>query len=162
MKIQVIITGGTIDKSYDMSNGTLHFVDSHIPNMLTEARSRGDIELDKIMLKDSRDMTDSDHLQLITHCRDCAADHIIVTHGTDTMVDSARLLAEVIEDKTIVLTGAMVPYVFDKSDALFNLGCAFSAVQCLPAGVYVTMNGRVFEAHNVVKNREEGVFETLG
>jgi L-asparaginase len=161
MKIQLIITGGTIDKSYNMSNGLLHFVDSHIPNMLTEARCRADFELEKIMLKDSLDMTDSDRLQLITACRDCSAERIIISHGTDTMVDSARLLADAVDDKTIVLTGAMIPYVFEKSDALFNLGSAFSAVQCLPVGVYITMNGRVFEAHNVIKNREEGVFEAI-
>ena len=161
MKIQFIITGGTIDKSYNMHNGELHFVDSHIPNMLAEGRCKADFELEKLMLLDSRDMADTDRIDLIRACREADADRIIISHGTDTIVETARLLADAVEDKTIVLTGAMVPYVFEKSDALFNLGGAFSAVQCLPPGVYITMNGRVFEAHNVVKNREEGVFEAL-
>ncbi len=161
MKIQFIITGGTIDKSYNMNNGELHFVDSHIPNMLAESRCKADFELEKLMLLDSRDMTDSDRVDLIRACRESDTDRIIISHGTDTIVESARLLADAVENKTIVLTGAMVPYVFEKSDALFNLGSAFSAVQCLPPGAYITMNGRVFNAHNVVKNREEGVFEAL-
>ena len=161
MKIKVLITGGTIDKSYNMSNGELHFVDSHIPAMLSEGRCRADFELDKILLKDSLDMTDADRLLIATTCQNSGASKIIITHGTDTMVQTAQLLDEMVSDKTIVLVGAMVPYVFDKSDSLFNLGTAFAAVQCLPSGVYVTMNGQVFSADNVVKNREEGVFETL-
>ena len=161
MKIKVLITGGTIDKSYNMHNGELHFVDSHIPAILTEARCKADFELDKLMLKDSLDMTDQDRLQILSSCQDSDPSKIIITHGTDTMVQTAQILKEQVEDKTIVLTGAMVPYVFDKSDGLFNLGTAFSAAQCLPSGVYIAMNGQVFKAGNVVKNREEGVFERL-
>ncbi len=160
MKIKLIITGGTIDKSYNMHNGELHFVDSHIPAMLNEGRCRADLDIDTLMLKDSLDMSESDRLQLLSACLQAAPSKIIITHGTDTMVQSAQLLQQV-KDKTIVLTGAMIPYVFDKSDALFNLGSAFTAVQCLPAGVYVAMNGQVFKADDVVKNREEGVFEPL-
>lgn len=161
MKIKFIITGGTIDKSYNMNNGELHFVDSHIPNMLTEARCKADFELDKIMLKDSLEMTESDRLQIVQSCREAEADHVIISHGTDTMVETARMLADMVSDKTIVLTGAMIPYVFEKSDSLFNLGTAFAAVQSLPAGCYITMNGKIFNAHEVIKNREEGVFESL-
>lgn len=161
MKIRVFITGGTIDKSYNMQNGELHFVDSHIPAMLAESRCKADYELDKLMLKDSHDISDSDRLQILSACMQCEEAKIIITHGTDTMVKTAQLLAEHIDDKTVVLTGAMIPYVFEKSDSLFNLGTAFSAVQCLPAGVYITMNGRVFNANDVVKNLEEGVFESL-
>lgn len=161
MKIRLFITGGTIDKSYNMQNGELHFVDSHIPSMLTEGRCHADYSLDKIMLKDSLDMTDSDRLEILNACLQADESKIVITHGTDTMVQTAQLLADHIDDKTVVLTGAMVPYVFKKSDSLFNLGSAMSAVQCLPYGVYITMNGKVFSADNVVKNREEGVFETL-
>jgi L-asparaginase len=160
MKIKLIITGGTIDKSYNMHNGELHFVDSHIPAMLGEGRCKADIEIDKLMLKDSLDMTDNDRLQILSACQQSGPSKIIITHGTDTMVQSAQFLQQV-EDKTIVLTGTMIPYVFKQSDALFNLGSAFTAVQCLPVGVYIAMNGQVFKADDVVKNREEGVFELL-
>ena len=161
MKIKIIITGGTIDKSYNMNNGELHFVDSHIPSMLVEGRCRADFEMDKLMLKDSLEMTESDRLQIVSSCLQSEPSKIIITHGTDTMVQTALQLQEQVADKTIVLTGAMVPYVFDKSDSLFNLGSAFTAVQSLPAGVYIAMNGCVFNADNVVKNREEGRFEAL-
>lgn len=161
MKIKILITGGTIDKSYNIHNGELHFVDSHIPAMLTEGRCKADFELEKLMLKDSLDMTENDRLQILTSCQQSKTSKIIITHGTDTMVQAAHFLDDQIDDKTIVLTGAMVPYVFDKSDSLYNLGTAFSAVQLLKAGVYIAMNGRVFKARNVVKNLEEGIFETL-
>ena len=161
MKIKLLITGGTIDKSYNMHNGELHFVDSHIPAMLAEARCLADIELDTLMLKDSLDMQDSDRLQILTRCQQTEQNKIIITHGTDTMVQTARFLDGLLTNKTIVLTGAMIPYVFKKSDSLFNLGSAVTAVQCLPAGVFISMNGRLFKANNVVKNRAEGLFEIL-
>ena len=161
MKIKLFITGGTIDKSYNMNNGELHFVDSHIPAMLAEARCRADIELDKILLKDSLDLDDNDREKIRTRCQQCEQSNIIITHGTDTMVQTAQLLAQSISEKTIVLTGAMIPYVFKNSDSVFNLGCAIAAVQTLPPGIYIAMNGRIFNADNVVKNRAEGVFETV-
>lgn len=161
MKIRLIITGGTIDKSYNMQNGELHFVDSHIPAMLHEARCRADIELQTLMLKDSLEMQDSDRLQILADCRGSTQSRIVITHGTDTMVQTARFLDGQLPDKTIVLTGAMIPYAFKKSDSLFNLGSAISAVQCLASGVYISINGSLFKADNVVKNRDEGVFETL-
>ncbi len=161
MNIKILITGGTIDKSYNMHNGEMHFVDSHIPSMLTEGRCKADYELEKIRLKDSLDLDDSDRMLILSACQQSAQDRIIITHGTDSMVLTAQFLQQNIDTKTIVLTGAMIPYVFDKSDSLFNLGSAFAAVQSLPAGVYITMNGRVFNAHEVVKNREEGVFEFI-
>jgi L-asparaginase len=161
MKIKLLITGGTIDKSYNMNNGELHFVDSHIPSMLTEARCKADFELDKILLKDSLDMDDNDRERILQQVLECEQSRIIITHGTDTMAQTAQYLAQQLVDKTVVMTGAMIPYVFEKSDSLFNLGCAFAAVQCLPAGVYITMNGKVFNADNVVKNREEGIFQTI-
>ncbi len=161
MKIKLIITGGTIDKSYNMKNGELHFVDSHIPSMLNEARCKADFELDKILLKDSLDMDDSDRQNILENVQNSEQTRIIITHGTDTIVQTAQFLEQQVEDKTVVLTGAMIPYVFEKSDSLFNLGSAFAAVQCLPSGIYITMNGRVFNPNNVIKNREEGVFETV-
>lgn len=161
MKIKLLITGGTIDKSYNMKNGELHFVDSHIPALLTEARCRANIELDKVMLKDSLDLTDADRARILSRCQQYAETKIIITHGTDTMVQTAQFLAGSISDKTIVLTGAMIPYVFEKSDSLFNLGCAMAAVQCLPYGIYIAMNGRLFNADDVIKNRDEGIFQTL-
>lgn len=161
MKIKILITGGTFDKSYNMHNGKMHFVDSHIPAMLAEARCRADYKLEKLMLKDSRDMTGFDRQQILSSCEQSGESKIIITHGTDTMVETAQLLAGSISDKTIVITGAMVPYVFERNDSLFNLGAAFSAVQCLPPGVYIVMNGRVFHAHEVVKNRDEGIFECV-
>ncbi len=159
MRIKVIITGGTIDKSYNMQNGEMHFIDSHVPAMLAEARCKADYELDKIMLKDSGDMTDSDRLEILNCCLQAEQNKVIITHGTDAMVETARYLAEKDIDKTILLTGAMVPYVFEKTDSLFNLGTAFAAVQSMPVGVYIAMNGKVFNTDNVIKNREEGVFE---
>lgn len=161
MKVKLLITGGTIDKSYNMNNGELHFVDSHIPAMLVEARCRVELVMEKLMLKDSLDMMDQDRLLIASSCQKSEESHIVITHGTDTMVDTARHLADSVSDKTIVLTGAMIPYVFDKSDSLFNLGTALAAAQCLPHGVYITMNGRIFNAHEVVKNRDVGVFESL-
>ncbi len=161
MNIKLLITGGTIDKSYNMNNGELHFVDSHIPSMLTEARCKADFELDKILLKDSLEMDDSDRQKILDNVLASEQSRIIITHGTDTMVQTAQFLAPQVVDKTVVLTGAMIPYVFEKSDSLFNLGSAFTAVQCLPSGIYITMNGKVFNADNVVKNRQEGIFEVL-
>jgi L-asparaginase len=161
MKIKLIITGGTIDKSYNMKNGELHFVDSHIPSMLTEARCKADFELDKILLKDSLKMDDTDRQKILENVQNSEQSRIIITHGTDTIVQTAQLLAQQVEDKTVVLTGAMIPYVFNKSDSLFNLGTAFAAVQCLSAGIYITMNGKIFNSDNVIKNLEEGIFETV-
>ena len=162
MQIRLLITGGTSDKTYNMHNGALHFVNSHMDDMLNEARCRLELEVEQLMLLDSLDMTEDDRAQIVAACEHCAESRIVITHGTDTMVDSARQLQQAISDKTIVLTGAMIPYVFDKSDALFNIGCALSAVQCLAPGVYIAMNGRIFPADNVIKNRDEGIFDTLG
>ncbi len=161
MKIKILITGGTLDKSYNMMNGELHFIDSHVPSMLTEARCKADYKMEKLLLKDSLDMTDQDRLQILSSCLQCEESKIIITHGTDGMVKTARFLAETIKDKTVVLTGAMIPYVFEKSDGLFNLGTAFSAVSCLPPGVFIAMNGRIFNTNEVVKNLQEGIFEAI-
>jgi len=161
MQIRLFITGGTIDKSYNMHNGELHFVDSHIAEMLGEARCRLPLQVETLMLIDSLDMSAEQRDHIASRCLQCHESRIVITHGTDTMVETARVLQKAVPGKTIVLTGAMIPYVFARSDALFNLGAALAAAPILKPGVYIAMNGRVFDADNVVKNRDDGVFETL-
>lgn len=161
MTIKILTTGGTIDKSYNMSNGELYFTDSHIPEMLQQARYTGAYELESLMLKDSLEMSESDRVVILDACQSTNYDRIMITHGTDTMVETARYLAKSLEQKTVVLTGAMIPYVFSNSDALFNLGSALSATQVLFPGIYIAMNGQVFKSDNVVKNRQLGIFEAL-
>ncbi|MDA0327575.1 MAG: asparaginase domain-containing protein [Gemmatimonadetes bacterium] len=159
--IRLFVTGGTFDKEYDEIHATLDFRDTHLPDMLAMGRSRLDVQVQTLMLVDSLEMTDADRDVIAASCRDAVEPHIVITHGTDTMVDTARVLAEKVADKTIVLTGAMIPIAFGSSDGLFNLGGALTVVQVLPPGVYITMNGRVFSWDNVRKNRETGVFEAL-
>ena len=158
--IKLIITGGTIDKRYNELNGELYFPGTHLPEMLQQSRCKLDIDLQSLMLKDSLDMTKADREALRQACSATGAPQIIVTHGTDTMVDSASYLAKTITGKTIVLVGAMVPYMICQSDALFNLGCAMTAVQLLPTGVYITMNGKVFAWDKVMKDRRLGEFKS--
>lgn len=159
MNLRVFVTGGTFDKEYDELTGTLHFNATHLPEMLQRGRCMLEVEVDVLMMIDSLEMKDSHRQQIVEACRNAAESQIVITHGTDTMVDTARVLAEQIAGKTVVLTGAMVPYAFGSSDGLFNLGSALSFAQTLPAGVYIAMNGRCFPANNVIKNREVGVFE---
>jgi len=160
MMIRIFVTGGTFDKQYDELKGTLAFGDTHLPEMLKLGRSRVDVSIRTLMMIDSLEMTDADRALIVRHCEQASESRILVTHGTDTMVETARALAAV-RGKTIVLTGAMIPYAFGSSDGLFNLGSALSFVQVLPAGVYVAMNGRWFAWDKVRKNRETGVFEAL-
>jgi L-asparaginase len=157
--IRFFITGGTFDKEYDEINGRLYFKDSHLPEMLRLGRCTVPLEIRTLMMIDSLEMTDADRDIIVEQCRVAAEKRIVITHGTDTMVTTARVLASQVPDKTIVLTGAMVPYKFGSSDGLFNLGSALAFVQALHAGVYVVMNGRCFNARNVRKNRETGMFE---
>lgn len=159
MKIKILITGGTFDKEYDEIHGRLFFKDTHIQEMLNLGRCRLDTQLRTIMMVDSLDMTDADRHLILENCRKSPEERIVITHGTDTMVDTARVLAAEITDKTIVLTGAMIPYAFGSSDGLFNLGSALSFVQALPHGIYLAMNGRCFHWSNVRKNRSLGEFE---
>ena len=166
------MTGGTFDKEYDELSGTLFFKDTHVHEMLRLGRARLELAIETAMMIDSLDMDDAGRAAIVTRCRGAAERAIVVTHGTDTMVETARALASAqrverasaageprMQDKTIVLTGAMVPYAFGSSDGLFNLGSALSFVQVLPPGVYVAMNGRHFLWDRVRKNRETGVFE---
>jgi len=159
--IKLIITGGTIDKRYNELTGELHFPETHLPVMLQQSRCKLDIDLQLLMLKDSLAMTDTDREALRQACSTTGAQQIVITHGTDTMVESAQYLAKAISDKTIVLVGAMVPYRVSQSDALFNLGCALTAVQLLPVGVYITMNWKVFAWDRVIKDRQAGEFKAF-
>ena len=159
MTIRIIITGGTFDKQYDELRGRLTFKDTHLPEILKIVRCTVPIEVELNQLIDSLDMQTANRLLVLESCRRAPEEHIVITHGTDTMVETAEVLGGAGLDKTIVLTGAMVPYVFTGSDAVFNLGCAVTAVQLLGRGVYIAMNGRVFPWENVQKNRDRGVFE---
>lgn len=160
--IRILITGGTFDKEYNELTGRLFFKDSHVAEMLALGRCRLDVELDRLMMIDSLEMTDEDREVIAGHCRRSPAARLVITHGTDTMVETARFLAARVPAKTIVLTGAMVPYKFGSSDGLFNLGSALAFVQTLPPGVYIAMNGRYFSHDAVRKNPELGVFESIG
>jgi L-asparaginase len=159
--IAILVTGGTFDKQYNELAGTLAFKETHVPEMLRLGRSRVDVSVRQLMMIDSLDMTDADRAAIADACVGSEASRIVVTHGTDTMVETAGTLAARAIGKTIVLTGAMVPYAFGSSDGLFNLGSALSFAQALPQGVYIAMNGRAFAWNNVRKNRESGVFEPL-
>ena len=158
MTIRIIITGGTFDKHYDEIRGSLTFKDTHLPEILKVARCTVPIEVELNQLIDSLDMHATNRQQVLESCRRAPEEHIVITHGTDTMVETAGVLGAAGLDKTIVLTGAMVPYVFSNSDAVFNLGCAVTAVQILPRGVHIAMNGRVFPWDDVRKNKAQGVF----
>jgi L-asparaginase len=158
-RIRILITGGTFDKRYDELRGRLQFKDSHLPEMLELGRSKLAVEIQTLMMVDSLEMSDADRGLIVEQCRAVAESRIVITHGTDTMAVTARLLAEQVPNKTIVLTGAMVPYAFGSSDGLFNLGSALAFVQTLPSGVYVAMNGRCFPAAQVQKNLTSGIFE---
>ena len=160
MTIRLLITGGTIDKQYNELDGELIFSESGVEDMLVQGRAKLDIAYETVMLKDSLDMDDNDRQQILESCLACDESQIVITHGTDTMVETSQVLAAEIKDKTIVLLGAMVPYQFKNSDALFNLGCAIAAVQTLGNGVYITMNGRIFNYDEVIKNKELGLFQS--
>ena len=159
--IRILITGGTFDKEYDELQGRLFFKDTHAPEMLRLGRCRLDVAVRTVMMVDSLEMTEADRQVILANCRQAPESKIVVTHGTDTMVETARVLAPAGEEKTIVLTGAMVPYAFGSSDGLFNLGSALSFAQVLPPGVYIAMNGRCFRWDHVRKNMQLGVFEEI-
>lgn len=161
MAIRIFITGGTFDKEYNELNGELFFKDTHMHDLLEMGRCRLKVEIRTLMMIDSLQMTAEDR-ELIAHqCSQSEEDMIVITHGTDTMSETARVLAQKVHNKTIVLTGAMIPIKFGSSDGLFNLGSALAFVQTLPAGVYVAMNGRFFNWDNVRKNKQTGIFEEL-
>lgn len=159
--LRLFVTGGTFDKEYDEIRGRLFFRDSKVAEMLRLGRCKLDVEIRTLMMVDSLEMHDTDRDLIARNCRDVPEDRIVITHGTDTMVETARVLAETVPEKTVVLTGAMIPFAFGSSDGLFNLGGALTAVQVLPPGIYIIMNGRIFPWDDVRKNRATGYFEPL-
>lgn len=159
--IRILVTGGTFDKQYNELNGQLAFRETHVQAMLQRGRCRVDAVVETVLLIDSLDMTDDHRALVVERCRQAPEARLVITHGTDTMTQTARVLAEAGLEKVIVLTGAMIPYAFGSSDGLFNLGSALSFAQTLLPGVYVAMNGRYFDWHRVRKNRETGIFEEL-
>lgn len=161
MPINVFVTGGTFDKEYDIINGRLYFKDTHLPEIFKLGRCTVDINIRTLMMIDSLEMTEEDRELIVKHCKRCEDEQIVITHGTDTMVTTAKVLEAANIAKTIVLTGAMIPYKFGSSDGFFNLGSALAFVQALPHGVYVVMNGKFFKAGNVRKNTRTGYFEEL-
>lgn len=161
MRIKIIITGGTFDKEYDELTGQLYFKETHLPEMLRLGRCIIDFDIETLLMVDSLEMTEQHRQLILTYCTNCPEKYIVITHGTDTMTETANFLSRQKLNKTIVLTGAMVPYKFGSSDGLFNLGSALAFVQTLGPGVYVAMNGKYFKAGHVRKNKQKGIFETL-
>ncbi|WP_332878053.1 asparaginase domain-containing protein [Massilia sp. S19_KUP03_FR1] len=159
MTLRLIATGGTFDKHYNELNGTLGFKDSHLPEVIQRSRMTIPVALDVLPLLDSLDMQDADRARILAACQDAPEQAIVIVHGTDTMPETAAVLGAANLAKTIVLTGAMIPYAIANSDALFNLGLACGVAQTLAPGVYVAMNGQVFTWNNVTKNRAAGVFQ---
>ena len=158
--IQILITGGTFDKSYNHISGDLFFEKTHIPEMLERSKCRLNVDVKTLMMIDSLEMTQKDIEKIIDECKKTKSSRIVITHGTDTMVNTAKKIAEKIKDKTIVLTGAMIPYAFgSSSDGFFNLGSALSFVQTLKNGVYIAINGQYFDYDKVEKNKLKGYFE---
>ena len=159
MAVRIFITGGTFDKEYDEINGKLFFKDTHMREMLDLGRSKIDVNIRTLMMVDSLEMSKDDRNLIVENCKNAEEQQIIITHGTDTITETGRMLAEANIEKTIVLTGAMIPYKFGSSDGLFNLGSALGFVQSLPKGIYIAMNGRCFNYDKVRKDKETGIFE---
>ena len=161
MSIKIIVTGGTFDKEYNELTGELFFNKTHVPEMLKLGRSRLELNIVTLMMRDSLHMTDSDVNTILEECKVSKESKILITHGTDKMVNTANVLGQYIKDKTVVITGAIIPYAFGSSDGMFNLGSALAFVQVLPHGVYISMNGRIFNWNNARKNKENGNFEEI-
>ncbi len=161
MAIKILVTGGTFDKEYNERTGQLFFKDTHLAEMLQRGRSRVPVTIRTVMMVDSLEMTEADRALIVQNCAQSEENQIVITHGTDTMTDTAAAIAGEITGKTVVLTGAMIPWAFGSSDGLFNLGSALSFVQVLPPGVYIAMNGKWFSWDRCRKNRERGEFEEI-
>lgn len=159
--IHIIVTGGTFDKEYNFISGELYFRETHLQELLEKGRSQLPVRISQLMLKDSLEMTQQDRELIVASCNASEEERIVITHGTDTMTETAKFLAKEIANKTVVLTGAMIPIKFGSSDGLFNLGSALAFAQSLPPGIYVAMNGRYFHWDKVRKNRQSGVFEEI-
>ncbi|ACF12720.1 L-asparaginase [Chloroherpeton thalassium ATCC 35110] len=161
-KIKLFITGGTIDKKYNELDGSLGFHQTHFPAMLSQARNAASVTLDIILMKDSLEMNDTDRALICQKCLECEETLILISHGTDTMVETGKFLSQSLKGKTVVLFGAMIPYSFStNTDALFNFGFALAAVQLAPSGVFIAMNGKLFNWDTVTKNKQKGVFQTV-
>ena len=161
MPVRILITGGTFDKEYDEITGKLYFKDTHMREILDLGRSKLEVKIRTLMLLDSLEMTDHDRDVILDNCRRVSENKIVITHGTDTMTETGKVIANAKLEKTIILTGAMIPYKFGSSDGLFNVGGALAFAQALPHGVYIAMNGRYFDWDKVEKNKKTGVFEDL-
>lgn len=161
MPVRILVTGGTFDKEYDEITGELYFKDTHMREILELGRSKLEVKIRTLMLIDSLEMTDDDRVVILDNCKRVPENQIVITHGTDTMTVTAKVIADANLEKTIVLTGAMIPYKFGSSDGLFNFGGALAFAQSLPPGVYIAMNGRYFDWDKVEKNKKTGVFEEL-
>ena len=161
MQIKLFLTGGTIDKNYNEHNGELNFIETHMPELLAVGRSKTDISIQQLMMLDSLDMTDEDREIIVKACKTTNSKNIVITRGTDTMVETAIKVAHENLDKTIVLVGAMIPYVFKHTDANFNMGFALAAAQIKSHGVYIAMNGKLFDYDKVFKNRELVEFQSI-
>jgi L-asparaginase len=161
MTIKILITGGTVDKDYDELTGSLVFRSTHVPGMLSSGRCGLDIKIAEVMMADSAFMTDADREAISTHCKESPEDKIVIMHGSDSMVTTAEILARSTRDKTVILTGALVPYAVNGSEAMFNLGAALAFVQTLPHGVYISMNGKSFAWDKARKNKHTGKFEEV-
>jgi L-asparaginase len=161
MTTKILVIGGTFDKEYNELKGELFFKDTHLPEMLRLGRCKLRVDIRTLMMVDSLCMTDADRKNILENCKKTKENKILITHGTDTMVETAKVLGNSIKDKTIILTGAMVPYKFGSSDGLFNLGSSLAFVQTLPDGVYISMNGKCFHWDNVRKNKQTGEFEEI-
>jgi len=161
MTIKIFVTGGTFDKEYDEIEGILFFNKTHLSEILKMGRCKLKVDIKTLMIKDSLEMTNEDREIILENCKKTKEDKILITHGTDTMVETAKILANSIKDKTIILTGAIIPYKFGSSDGIFNLGSSLAFVQTLPLGVYISMNGKYYNWDNVRKNKETGNFEEI-
>ncbi len=159
--IRLFVTGGTFDKKYDELTGKLIFQGTHVDKILQKGRSSLDVHITTLMMIDSLDMKETERHAIANNCENAQEDKIIITHGTDTMVETAKIIAKTVSDKTIILTGAMIPYAFGHSDGFFNLGCALAFVQTLPNGVYIAMNGEYFSWDDVQKDKEKGIFKRV-
>ena len=157
--IKIFATGGTFDKDYDEKNGKLYFKKTHMNEILALGRSKVDVSIETLMMLDSLDMKEKDRKLIVEKCKATVEDQVVITHGTDTMTTTAKALGAKNLKKTIVVTGAMIPYKFGTSDGLFNIASALAYVQTMPNGVYIAMNGRVFNYNKVIKNKETGIFE---
>ena len=159
--IKIFVTGGTFDKDYDEKNGRLYFKKTHMNEILALGRSKVEVGIETLMMLDSLDMKEKDRELILKKCAATNEEQIVITHGTDTMTNTAKVLGAKRLKKTIVITGAMIPYKFGTSDGLFNIASALAYVQTMPHGVYIAMNGRVFLHNKVIKNRETGIFEEI-